>query len=111
MPTSFQERVYACVRRIPVGRVATYGEVARCLGCGSPRAIGQALRVNPYAPEVPCHRVVGASGALTGFMGGRDDVSLGRKIALLRSEGVEVEDGRVSKVYFYAFEEGEFKRG
>ena len=67
--TPFRQRVYDEARKIPRGTVITYGELARRIGCGSPRAVGQALRVNPFAPEVPCHRVVAADGSLTGFYG------------------------------------------
>ena len=56
--TSFQRRVYDAVVMIPAGCVSTYRLVALYIGCGAPRAVGQALRVNPYAPRVPCHRVI-----------------------------------------------------
>lgn len=86
--TSFAERVYALISTIPAGRVATYGEVARALGCGSPRAVGQALRRNPRAPEVPCHRVLAADGRLGGYSGAVAGEPLARKVALLEAEGV-----------------------
>eukprot|EP00292_Cryptomonas_paramecium_P032356 CAMPEP_0113693120 /NCGR_PEP_ID=MMETSP0038_2-20120614/19486_1 /TAXON_ID=2898 /ORGANISM="Cryptomonas paramecium" /LENGTH=85 /DNA_ID=CAMNT_0000615153 /DNA_START=63 /DNA_END=317 /DNA_ORIENTATION=+ /assembly_acc=CAM_ASM_000170 len=57
--TPFEERVYSLCTNIPIGKVATYGEMARALN-SSPRAVGQALRKNPFAPEVPCHRVIAA---------------------------------------------------
>ena len=61
----FAEKVYAAVRRIPKGRVASYGQIAEVIGCkGGARAVGNALHVNPYAPQVPCHRVVAADGSL-----------------------------------------------
>lgn len=94
--TAFQRRVYDETRKIPRGSVITYGELARRIGCGSARAVGQALRVNPFAPDVPCHRVVAADGSLTGFYGKRDAAALARKRALLESEGVEFDSrGRV----------------
>src|SRR3989338_7209957 len=64
----FNERVYSLCKLIPKGKVSTYGEISRVLG-SSPRAVGQALRCNPFAPIVPCHRVVKSNGALGGFMG------------------------------------------
>ncbi len=97
MPTAFQMRVYAATRQIPRGRVTTYGELARQIGCRSARAVGQALRVNPYAPEVPCHRVVAADGSLGGFFGSRAEEELARKRALLEAEGVVFEGIRVSR--------------
>lgn len=94
--TPFQRRVYDETRRIPRGTVITYGELARRIGCGSAQAVGQALRRNPFAPEVPCHRVVAADGSLHGFYGERSGVALGRKRALLESEGVTFDGDRVA---------------
>ncbi|MGN0854937.1 MAG: MGMT family protein [Kiritimatiellia bacterium] len=98
MVTRFQQRVYDETRKIPRGSVVTYGELARRIGCGSARAVGQALRVNPFAPEVPCHRVVAADGSLAGFCGKRDAASIGRKRKLLEAEGVRFDEkGRVRR--------------
>ncbi len=64
----FHRRVYAVARAIPPGEVLTYGEVARRLGApGASRAVGQALGKNPFAPVVPCHRVLAAGGKSGGF--------------------------------------------
>lgn len=66
--TDFQRRVYAETRRIPPGQTRTYGELANALGNkNSARAVGHALGLNPFAPIVPCHRIVAASGKLGGF--------------------------------------------
>ena len=70
--TAFQKRVWAELEKIPYGKTVSYGSVARAAGCGSPRAVGQAVHVNPVAILIPCHRVVGADGSLTGFAGGLD---------------------------------------
>lgn len=97
MPTAFQEKVYEVTRAIPRGKVVSYKTLGEAVGCGAPRAIGGAMRANPYAPEVPCHRVIAADRTLGGFAGDRSGEAIARKIALLRSEGVEFdEDGRVS---------------
>lgn len=64
--TSFETRVYDLCSQIPRGQVSTYGDMAKSLG-SSPRAVGQALRRNPFAPEVPCHRVVAADRKIGGF--------------------------------------------
>jgi len=62
---TFAQKVYDAVGRIPKGRVATYGQIAEIIGCpGGSRAVGNALHVNPYAPIVPCHRVVASDGSL-----------------------------------------------
>ena len=64
----FQRKVYAVTRAIPPGRTLTYGEVAQRIGePGASRAVGQALGLNPFAPVVPCHRVLAAGGRSGGF--------------------------------------------
>ena len=66
--TEFQRRVYDLTRRIPPGQTRTYGELATELGNkNSARAVGHALGLNPFAPVIPCHRVLGASGKPCGF--------------------------------------------
>ena len=84
--TTFQQGVWAQLRRIPAGRTVSYGDIAQ--GIGQPtavRAVGAAVGRNPWSVVVPCHRVLGANGALTGYAGGLD-----RKQALLQLEGVPV---------------------
>ena len=93
--TPFQRRVYAAVSRIPEGKVATYGGVAAFIKCGSPRAVGQALRVNPFTPQVPCHRVIAANLKLGGFQGETGGGAIARKEQLLAGEGVKFESGRL----------------
>lgn len=88
MTTPFQEKVYAATRQIPKGCTASYGQVAAMIGCGSPRAVGQALKRNPYAPGVPCHRVVAADGSLGGYFGASRGQESKRKKQLLLGEGV-----------------------
>jgi O-6-methylguanine DNA methyltransferase len=90
----FAQRVWAVCARVPRGCVVTYGDIARALGCpGAARAVGAALGRNPYAPAVPCHRVVGSTGKLTGFAGG-----LAKKAALLRQEGLTVRGDQVAEL-------------
>lgn len=86
---TFNQRVWALTARIPPGRVVTYADLAGALGSKGCRAVGNALNRNPYAPQVPCHRVVGSDGRLTGFAGG-----LPKKEQLLNDEGVRVTGGR-----------------
>ena len=59
--TEYQTRVYTLLQQIPPGRIASYASLSKALE-SSPRAVGGALRRNPFAPEVPCHRVIAASG-------------------------------------------------
>lgn len=88
--TPFQQRVYLELLKIPPGETITYGELARRIGCRSAQAVGQALKRNPFAPEVPCHRVVAADGSLGGFNGRREGAALERKRRLLALEGVSI---------------------
>ncbi|RYO88745.1 hypothetical protein DL766_003172 [Monosporascus sp. MC13-8B] len=97
--TPFDKRVLSLLCQIPRGRVSTYSILSARLG-SSPRAVGGALRRNPFAPRVPCHRVVAAGGGLGGFKGAwpRDGVgiTLDEKKKLLRGEGVRFDaKGRV----------------
>lgn len=89
-PDPFASRVLAVVRRIPVGRVATYGEVAALAGRPrAARAVGNVMR-GCSRPDVPCHRVIAAGGRLGGY-GGLEAM----KRALLAAEGVTVSGSRV----------------
>lgn len=99
-PTPFEGQVYAALKRIPEGKVTTYGALARYVGVPyGARAVGRALNCNPYAPHVPCHRVVGSTGMLVGYAFG-----LEKKIHLLSSEGVIVCNGKVDlKIFGYMF--------
>jgi methylated-DNA-[protein]-cysteine S-methyltransferase len=87
--TLFQRRVYDRLLAIPYGQVVTYGRIAEDIGsdpAAAARAVGRAVGANPLPILIPCHRVVGADGRLTGFGGG-----LPRKAALLALEGVAVD--------------------
>ena len=80
--TDFQRRVWAALTGIPAGQTRTYGEIAGQLGRpGASRAVGAATGRNPISIIVPCHRLVGASGAMTGYAGG-----VARKVWLLAHE-------------------------
>lgn len=84
--TEFQRRVYLALLEIPCGEVISYGELARRIGCRSARAVGQALKCNPFAPDVPCHRVVAANGSLCGYKGKRSGNAIAEKRNLLEQE-------------------------
>jgi methylated-DNA-[protein]-cysteine S-methyltransferase len=86
--TRFEDSVYEAARLIPPGRVSTYKLIADYLDCGSAQAIGQALRRNPYAPEVPCHRVIRSDLTLGGFDGHSAGPATKKKLRLLEQEGV-----------------------
>ncbi len=87
--TAFEERVWAELKRIPCGTTCSYGDIARRLGgINLSRAVGLANGRNPIAIVVPCHRVIGADGSLTGYGGG-----LPRKRWLLAHEAVQAPQG------------------
>ena len=97
-PTPFQMKVYKATSRIPRGKVASYGWVAQQIGCRSAQAVGGALRVNPFAPKVPCHRVIAADGSLHGFAGHPSGPLISKKRRLLQEEGIAFDAlGRVIK--------------
>jgi methylated-DNA-[protein]-cysteine S-methyltransferase len=82
--TAFQQSVWQALLKIPQGGTASYGELSQRIGKpAAVRAVGAAVGRNPVSVIVPCHRVMGANGALTGYAGGLD-----RKAALLTLEGV-----------------------
>jgi len=81
--TDFQKKVWAALSDIPYGQTRSYGDIARRIGCpGGARAVGMANHANPIPILIPCHRVVGAKGQLTGYAG-----ELELKGALLALEG------------------------
>ena len=92
MPSDFPARVLSIVRRIPAGRVATYGDVARLAGAPrAARAVGTVMR-KCRDPMVPCHRVIAAGGGLVGY-----GAFLQVKRDLLRAEGLDVGRTRVRR--------------
>jgi len=92
--TRFNESVYAMTSLIPMGKVTTYGAIAKAMGFpGAARAVGQALGANPNPIVVPCHRVVRSDGVLGGYSGGEGPRT---KAKLLAREGVPVTAGKVN---------------
>ena len=96
------ERVYEELRKVPKGKVTTYKKLAVSLGTKAYRAVGSALKNNPYAPEVPCHRVVKSDGSIGGFMGKQTGEEVARKIVLLRNEGIEIVGMKIDLKKFLA---------
>lgn len=81
----FFQKVWLECSRIPRGKTASYGELARRIGCPKgARAVAQALAKNPFAPQVPCHRVIRSDGSIGGFSG---PGGVKTKAKLLRKEG------------------------
>lgn len=105
--TAFEKQVWTLLCQIPKGSFSTYGLMAAHMG-SSPRAVGNALRRNPFAPGVPCHRVVATGGALGGFKGkwpkDGEGITIDEKKKLLRSEGVKFDGkGKVVGTPFQGF--------
>lgn len=90
--TNFQQQVWAYLQTIPYGETVTYGQIAKKLGNRSAQAVGGAVGRNPFSIIVPCHRVLGSQGQLTGYAGGLD-----KKIWLLEHEGVELSEKALNK--------------
>lgn len=86
--SDFRKRVLLATLEIPKGKVTTYGAIGKTIGCKGAQAIGGALRNNPFAPDVPCHRVVDSKLKLHGFMGKTDNEAINKKRRLLEAEGV-----------------------
>jgi len=94
----FSDNVYELCRRIPRGKVSTYGMIAGKMKTKACRAVGNALNKNPYK-SVPCHRVIASNGHLHGFA-----LGLKKKAEMLRKEGVKIKNNRVNlKKYLYRF--------
>ena len=132
--TAFQRRVWQALRAIPFGETASYGEIARTVGCRSARAVGQAVHNNPIALMIPCHRIIGADGSLTGFAGGLDTkrrllvleesrmrllftmdaqnyVEGARSFSRPSARAIVIQDGRVAMVYSQKFQHYKFPGG
>jgi methylated-DNA-[protein]-cysteine S-methyltransferase len=88
--TKLAQKTYRLLATVPRGRVTTYKELGDALGTKAYRAIGQFMKNNPYAPTVPCHRVVANDGTIGGFNGGID-----KKIRMLRTEGIKISKNRI----------------
>ena len=94
---SFNEKCYAVLRNVPKGKITTYKEIAYALHSKAYRAVGNAMNKNPYAPKVPCHRVINSNGSLGGFASGTKN-----KIKMLKKEGIEINKGKINlKKFFY----------
>lgn len=84
--TEFQRKVYLALLEVPCGATISYKELGERIGCRSAQAIGQALKRNPFAPDVPCHRVIASDGSIGGFHGKRDGEMIDKKRKLLEEE-------------------------
>src|SRR3989344_2508954 len=100
---TFNEKCYEILKKVPKGKVTTYGAIAKKLKTKAYRAVGNAMNKNPFSfcdgGNTPCHRVVGSNGDLTGFAHG-----LRKKSEMLKKEGVEIKKGKIDlKKYGFKF--------
>ena len=87
---NFNEKVYNLCKKIPKGKISTYKILANRLNSKAYRAVGNALNKNPYAPKVPCHRIVNSQGHLHGFA-----LGLKNKQKLLEKEGIKIKNNKI----------------
>jgi len=95
---NFNQKCYEQLKKVPKGKVTTYKALAEALGTKAYRAVGNAMNKNANAPVIPCHRVVGSDGQLTGYAFGLD-----KKINLLKQEGIEIQNNKVVNLEKYLF--------
>jgi len=100
--TSFYEKCYSLLRQVPKGKVTTYKALALALGTRAFRAVGTAMNKNPYAPEVPCHRVVNSNGNIGQFAHGTK-----KKVEMLKKEGIPIKSNKVENMEMFLYK---FKR-
>jgi len=104
--TPFQRCVYEKLIEVPRGRVTTYKDLAHAIGSKAYRAVGSALNKNPFAPRVPCHRVVNSDGSVGGFAHGPN-----KKKEILRSEGIRFTKRKIDKFESVTFDFSREKNG
>ncbi|GAA5987143.1 hypothetical protein JCM5350_003860 [Sporobolomyces pararoseus] len=90
--TAFQWRLYDLLLQVPPGKVSTYGQLSSILS-SSPRAVGSALRNNPFAPFVPCHRIIATNGYIGGFSGEWNKPQKSTSTTARRGKNAKVEQG------------------
>jgi len=90
--TDFRKKVYQALLTVPQGNVITYAMLGKMIDCKCAQAIGQALKNNPYAPDVPCHRVIRSDLTIGGFHGKTSGKYIQRKLNLLAKEGVAFDE-------------------
>ncbi len=101
--TPFQKKLFTLIKKIPKGKVSTYKQVAKKLD-SSPRAVGQALKKNPFAPLIPCHRVIKSDFSIGGYEGSLQNNQVQQKLNLLKKEKVLFQFKVLkdkSKVYYF----------
>jgi len=93
----FHAKIYSLLKKVPKGKVTTYKHLAHAVKSKAYRAVGQAMKYNPYAPIVPCHRVVASDGSIGGFQGSKNPKGkeIKKKIRMLEEEGITLKNGQI----------------
>ncbi|MDO8508120.1 MAG: MGMT family protein [Nanoarchaeota archaeon] len=97
---NFKEKCYTLLKKVPKGKVTTYKEIAEALNSKAYRAVGMAMKSNPHAPLVPCHRVISSNGKIGGYTS-NNRINIQKKIKLLVSEGIEIKDNKINLEKFH----------
>ena len=87
----FYDKCYEVLRKVPSGKVTTYKDIAIALHSKAYRAVGNAMKNNPYAPDVPCHRVVNSDGSVGNYARGKKS-----KIKMLKREGIKIKSDKIN---------------
>ncbi len=87
---NFNQKCYKLLKKVPKGKVTTYKIIAEKLNTKAYRAVGTAMRKNPNAPQVPCHRVVNSDGRIGQYAFGQKE-----KISILKKEGIQIKDNKI----------------
>ncbi len=95
---SFYEQCYTQLKKVPKGKLTTYKDLAQAVGSNAYRAVGTAMNKNPYAPKVPCHRVINSDGKIGGFASGTN-----KKIQMLKKEGIIIKKNKVVNMQKYLY--------
>lgn len=100
MKSTFSEKCYNILKKVPRGKITTYKLIAEALNTRAYRVVGTAMKNNPYAPKVPCHRVINSNGKIGKFASG-----INKKISLLKKEGIPIKNNKIPnmKRYLYRF--------
>jgi methylated-DNA-[protein]-cysteine S-methyltransferase len=101
---TLREGVFQIVKKIPKGKVVSYGQIAKYLGSRAYRAVAQILKTNKFPVTTPCHRVVNSNGDIGGYFGAFQDM-INVKKELLEKEGIIFVENKIPKEYFANIED------
>ena len=96
--SDFNNRVYNLLKQVPAGKITTYKSLAKAMNTKAYRVVGSALKNNPDAPRIPCHRVIKSDGQIGGFKGQTKGKEIQQKINLLKKEGIEIKKGQIQNL-------------